>query len=241
MRKYIVDTHVHTISSGHAYSTLSDYVEEAKIKGLKMFALTDHAPKMPGASHWYHIANQRVIPSVIDGIEILKGVEVNIMDYDGKLDLPDKLLCKLDLVIASLHGPCIKPGTKEENTNALINVMKNQNVDIIGHAGNPDYEIDIEKFVKAAKKYNCAIEINNSSDNLTRFGSNKNCVKIAEYAKEYGVYITTGSDAHYKTYLGDFAEIEKIFEEVGIDDEFVLTTSIDKLKKYLESKGNKSQ
>ncbi len=241
MRKYVIDTHVHTVSSGHAYSTLSDYVEEAKLKKLKMFAITDHGPEMPGASHIYQIANQGIIPSIIDGIEILKGVEVNIMDYDGTLDVPDKLLARLDLVIASLHLPCINPGTKEENTNALINTMKNQNVDIIGHSGNPDYEIDIEEFVKAAKKYNCAIEINNSSDKLTRFGSNKNCIQIAKYTKKYGVYITTGSDAHYKTYLGDFEEIEKIFKEVEIQDEMVLTTSVDKLKKYLESKGNKNE
>jgi len=241
VRKILIDTHVHTVSSGHAYSTLSDYVEEAKLKGLKMFALTDHGPEMPGATHWYHIANQRVIPKVIDGIEILKGVEVNIMDYDGKVDLPDALLEKLDLVIASLHIPCIDPGTKEENTNALINTMKNQNVDIIGHSGNPEYEIDIEEFVKAAKKYNCAIEINNSSDKLTRFGSNKNCIEIARQAKKYGVYLTTGSDAHYKSYLGDFEEVEKVFEKAGIDKELILTSSTEKLKNYLKNKGNKNE
>ncbi|MEA1974603.1 MAG: phosphatase [Bacillota bacterium] len=238
MRKYVIDTHVHTVSSGHAYSTLSDYVAEAKIKGLEMFVLTDHGPEMPGATHWYHIANQRVIPDVIDGIQVLKGVEVNIMDYNGRLDIQDELLSKLDLVIASLHLPCINPGTKEENTSALINTMKNQNVDIIGHSGNPDYEINIEEFVKAAKKYNCAIELNNSSDKLTRFGSNKNCVEIAKLAKKYGVYITTGSDAHYKSYLGDFEEVEKILDKVGISEELILTTSTEKLKKYLKSKGN---
>ena len=119
--------------------------------------------------------------------------------------------------------------------------MKNQNVDIIGHSGNPDYEIDIEEFVKAAKKYNCAIEINNSSDNLTRFGSNKNCIEIAKQAKKYGVYLTTGSDAHYKSYLGNFEEVEKVFEKAEIDEELILTSSTEKLKKYLKSKGNKNE
>lgn len=237
MKKYIIDTHVHTVSSGHAYSTLSDYVEQAKTIGLEMFAITDHGPEMPGASHWYQIANQRVIPDFIDGIRVLKGVEVNIMDYNGTLDIHDDLLEKLDLVIASLHPPCIKPGSKEENTNALINTMKNPNVDIIGHSGNPEYTIDIDAFVKAAKKYNCAIEINNSSDNTSRIGSNENCVAIAKKAKEYGVYIVTGSDAHYKSYLGDFSEVEKIIDVVGIDDDQILNTSIEKLLSFLKSKG----
>lgn len=239
MRKYFIDTHVHTISSGHAYSTLSEYIKEAKNKGLKMIAITDHGPKMPGGPHWYHIGNQKVIPNEIDGIGVLKGVEANIMDTNGKLDIPEELLEKLDLVIASLHPPCINPGTKEENTNALINAMKNQNVDIIGHAGNPEFEIDIERFIKAAKKYNCAIEINNSSGTMSRPGSTKNCLEIARYAKQYGVYITTGSDSHYKDYLGDFKEINRIIDEVGISDEQILTTSVEKLKKYLDSKGNK--
>lgn len=237
MKKYIIDTHVHTISSGHAYSTLSDYVEQAKSIGLEMFAITDHGPEMPGASHWYQIANQRVIPDYIEGIRVLKGAEVNIMDFNGKLDIHDSLLEKLDLVIASLHPPCIKPGTIEENTNALIGAMKNPNVDIIGHSGNPEFEIDIEAFVKAAKEYNCAIEINNSSDNTSRIGSNDNCMAIAEAAKTYGVYIATGSDAHYKSYLGDFSEVDKIIQEIGIKKEQILNTSTDRLLNYLESKG----
>lgn len=237
MRKYTVDTHVHTVSSGHAYSTLSDYVDQAKKIGLEMFAITDHGPEMPGSSHWYQIANQRVIPEKVDGIRILKGVEANILDTKGTLDLEDALLERLDLVIASLHPPCIKPGSKKENTEALINTMKNQNVDIIGHSGNPDYEIDIEAFVKAAKKYNCAIEVNNSSDTTSRFGSNENCLAIAKAAKKYGVYIVTGSDAHYKSYLGRFLEVDQILESVGITSEQVLTTSVDQLMKYLKSKG----
>ncbi|MGM0378662.1 MAG: phosphatase [Bacillota bacterium] len=234
MSNYLIDTHVHTVSSGHAYSVLSDYISAAKKKGIEMFAITDHGPKMPGASHWFHIANQKVIPEKIDGVEILKGVEANIMDINGRLDLDDKLLSKLDLVIASLHPPCIEPMSKSENTKALINTMKNPNVDIIGHSGNPEFKINIDKFVKAAKKYNCAIEINNSSGHLSRKGSRKNCIKIAKKAKKYGVYLTTGSDAHYKTYLGDFEKIEEIFDQVGINSSLVLTENKEKLKKFLK-------
>src|SRR5665648_111611 len=109
--KINIDTHVHTISSGHAYSTFSDYLLHAKQNGIEMFALTDHGPKMPGASHIYHIANLKQIPSIIDGIEILRGVEANIISNDGNIDIPDRILNKLDLVIGSLHTPCIKPST----------------------------------------------------------------------------------------------------------------------------------
>lgn len=43
---YPVDLHMHTVASTHAYSTLSDYIAEARRKGIKLFAITDHGPDM---------------------------------------------------------------------------------------------------------------------------------------------------------------------------------------------------
>lgn len=43
---YPVDLHMHTVASTHAYSTLHDYIAEAKRKGIKLFAITDHGPDM---------------------------------------------------------------------------------------------------------------------------------------------------------------------------------------------------
>lgn len=36
---YPVDLHMHTVASTHAYSTLSDYIAEAKRKGIKLLRL----------------------------------------------------------------------------------------------------------------------------------------------------------------------------------------------------------
>jgi len=150
--KLIVDTHIHTIASGHAYSTVHDYVKEALRKGIEMFALTDHGPAMPGGPHLFHLGNQRIIPSIIDGIKILRGVEANIIDYDGNIDIPEVYLRRLDIVIASLHDVCIKAGNIEENTSAILGAMDNEYIDIIAHPGNPSFPIDFDKFVKKAKE-----------------------------------------------------------------------------------------
>lgn len=75
------------------------------------------------------------------------------MDYDGNVDLDEDTLQRLDIVIASFHPPCIKPGNIEENTQAIINAIKNPNIDIIGHPGDPRYPIDIKAVVEAAKEY----------------------------------------------------------------------------------------
>ncbi|SHJ92092.1 phosphatase [Tepidibacter formicigenes] len=238
--KFELDTHTHTIASGHAYSTVHDLAREAKNIGLKMFALTDHGPAMPGGPHIYHIGNQKVIPRIIDGVFILRGVEANIIDYDGSLDIPEEYLKELDLVIASLHDVCIKPGTKEENTNALINAMENRYVDIIAHPGNPVFPIDEEKLLKAAKENNVLIEINNSSFGKSRPGSKDNCIKIAKMAKEMNVKLSVGSDTHISFQLGKFNYIEEIFEDINMPEDLIINTSIHKLINYLEEKGKKN-
>ncbi|MDW9427722.1 PHP domain-containing protein, partial [Yersinia enterocolitica] len=50
---YPVDLHMHTIASTHAYSTLHDYIAEAKLKNIKLFAITDHGPDMADAPHYW--------------------------------------------------------------------------------------------------------------------------------------------------------------------------------------------
>ena len=42
----LVDTHSHTIASGHAYSTLSEMARAAAAKGLQALAITEHAPQL---------------------------------------------------------------------------------------------------------------------------------------------------------------------------------------------------
>ncbi|WFD09792.1 phosphatase [Tepidibacter hydrothermalis] len=238
--KFEFDTHCHTIASGHAYSTVHDLVREAKNVGLKMFALTDHAPAMPGGPHIYHIGNQKIIPRVIDGVFVLRGVEANIIDYDGKLDMDDEFLPELDLVLASLHDVCIKPGTKEENTNALIKAMENKYVDIIGHPGNPAFDIDAKKVLQAAKDNNVLIEINNSSFGKSRVGSRENCIEIAKMAKEMNVKLVAGTDTHIAFQIGRFDHVKEVFEELGIPEELVVNNSMESFIEYLESKGKKN-
>ena len=85
-------------------------------------------------------------------MELLLGVELNIIDFNGKVDLPTRYIKEMDIVIASLHTPCIQPGTLEENTNALIKCCENPYIHIIGHPDDGSYELDMKRVVKAAKE-----------------------------------------------------------------------------------------
>ena len=75
MNKYKIDTHTHTVSSGHAYSTVTENAKYAASIGLEIIGMTDHAPKMPGSCGYLHFLNLRILPEYIEGVRVLKGIE----------------------------------------------------------------------------------------------------------------------------------------------------------------------
>ena len=145
--KPIIDLHIHTISSGHAYSTLLEIVQYAKGIGLPTIGISDHAPGMPGGAHIFHFFNMRILPKEIDGVRVLRGVEVNIMDHKGTIDVDQRLLRKCDYAIASLHPPCIPFGDVDTNTQTLIKVMGIEGIQIIGHPDDDRYPLEDRKSV----------------------------------------------------------------------------------------------
>lgn len=234
---YISDLHTHTIIGGHAYSTLIENIDEAAKKGLKVLGFTEHGPAMPGGPHIFHFGNLKVIPRKVNGVIVLRGCEANIMDFEGNLDIPERIQKNLDLIVASLHDVCINPGTIEQNTNALIKVMDNPYVDIIGHPGNPSFPIDAEKVIKVAKEKNVLIEINNSSFKGSRKGSHKTCLEIAKLCKKYKTRVIVDSDSHFATAIGDFKEAHNILQEIDMPEELIINLNEKELLNYFKSKG----
>ena len=121
----ILDLHTHTLASGHAYSTINEMAKEAANKEIELLGITEHAPLIPGTCHRFYFENLHVVPREMFGVSLLLGSEVNICSLDGALDLEDRVLQKLDLCIASVHPPCLTAGSKDENTHAVIQAMKN--------------------------------------------------------------------------------------------------------------------
>ena len=108
----VMDLHTHTVASGHAYCTLREMARAASDKGLELLGITEHAPKMPGTCHKFYFQNIKVVPREMYGIQLLLGSEVNILDAAGTVDLEQKTLEKLDVVIASLHVPWMTEDTR---------------------------------------------------------------------------------------------------------------------------------
>lgn len=233
--KLIADCHFHTISSGHAYSTITEYAKEASKKGLELIGMTDHGPQMPGSCHRYHFDNLKVIPENMCGVEILKGMEANILDYDGSLDAEETVIGHLEVLIASFHGPCLTPGTKEENTRAMINSMKNRYVNILGHPDDGRIDVDYRELAKAAAHYGVMIEVNNSSLRPTSFRLNaaENYKRLLEECYKNNVYIIINSDSHIHTDIGEFEEALDLVKKLGYPKELIANSDIERLKNRL--------
>ncbi|MEH3412101.1 phosphatase [Phytobacter diazotrophicus] len=234
---YPVDLHMHTVASTHAYSTLQDYITEAKHKGIKLFAITDHGPDMDDAPHHWHFINMRIWPRVVDGVGILRGIEANIKNIEGEIDCSGPMLTSLDLIIAGFHEPVFAPQDKDTNTQAMIATMANGYAHIISHPGNPKYPVDIPAIAAAAAKYNVALEINNSSFLHSRKGSEANCRAIAAAVRDAGGWVALGSDSHTAFTLGEFAQCREILDEVDFPEDRILNVTPRRMLSFLEAHG----
>jgi putative hydrolase len=237
--RFVADLHIHTVASGHAYSTVLENARMAADRGLSLIAITDHGPCMPGGPHPYHFGNLAAIPNNLFGVTILKGIEANVMDRNGALDLDEARLAKLDIVLAGLHTMCAPKGSVEETTGMMIQTMKNPWVDVIVHPGNPEYAVDEEAIVQAAVKYDVALEINNSSLTVSRRGSKSHCDNIAGLAKRYGAKILLGTDSHVALSVGDFTQAAMLLEKNDISPEDTLNTSVERIMAHLQRRHNR--
>jgi len=194
------DLHTHTTWSD-GRSSLEEMVEAAAKLGLEYIAITDHSPSA-------RIANGLDIDRLERKIEeveslrknrgrrkprILMGAEVDILS-DGKLDYPDEVLARLDVVVASLHGAFRQ--SKDRMTGRLLDAIANPYVHIIGHpttrllGSREPVEFDFERVVEAAAEAGVALEVNGAPSRL-----DLNDV-MARAASEAGAPLAIDSDAH---------------------------------------------
>ena len=223
--KYLLDSHTHTIASGHAYCTVLEMARAAADRGLELLCITDHAPAMEGTTCRDYFANLGVIDRELFGVQILMGVELNLLDTEGTVDLDEPLLRRTDMAIVSLHTKCIPTGGAAEGyTNGLLQAMKNPYVNIIGHPDDGRYPLDYPTLVRAAADAGVLLEVNNSS--LTPGGFRVNgplhCAEMLRECKKQGVPVVVGSDAHFVSYVGNHQYADALFQELDFPKELVM-------------------
>jgi len=192
------DLHVHSDWTDGTTS-IEAMAAAAQARGYAYMALTDHSRRVAMA---HGLDPARVSRQVRDidklnekfkGFTILKGIEVDILN-DGRLDLPDSILSRLDVVVASVHS--FFDLAREAQTDRVVRAMENRHVSILGHPTGrligvrEPYDIDMDRVISAAHDLGCYLEINAEPDRL-----DLNDIH-AHAAKSKGVKVAVSTDAH---------------------------------------------
>lgn len=201
------DFHCHTSWNGGEHS-IAEMAERAISLGYEYLGICDHTRSLKienGLDEKKLIRQRREIDSLNNDFEekgidfrILQGSEVDILK-DGSLDINDRTLKTLDYVSVSVHSN-FKMG-KREMTKRIIKAIEHPSVRILNHptgmilGRRGEYEVDIDAILKAAKKNDVALEMNAYRSDI---GS-----QTARTAKEMGIKLVLGSDAHNKKELSD--------------------------------------
>lgn len=192
------DLHSHTKDSD-GYETLEAMAEGARERGLQYLAITEHSKRLALARGLDagRLARQMVrideLNARLEGIEVLKGVEVDILE-DGALDLPDTVLKRLDLVVGAIHHRFDL--SREKQTDRLLRAMDHPYFTILAHPTGrliderAAYDIDLARVIRKARERGCFLELNAQPSRL-----DLNDV-ACRMARDEGVLVSINSDAH---------------------------------------------
>jgi DNA polymerase (family 10) len=198
------DMHVHSNWSD-GRDTIEAMAKAAKALGYQYLAITDHSA---GRGIAHGLSDERLQKQIeeikrlngkLKGIRIFTGTEVDIR-ADGSIDMPEKLLADLDIVVAAIHSAMNQ--SEEQITRRTLGAIENPHVDVIAHptcrllGEREPVAIDLEAVFRAAAKYNKALEINAMPSRLDLKDIN------IHRARELGVKLIMGTDAHSTAHLG---------------------------------------
>ena len=238
-RRYELDIHTHTIASGHgSAATITDMAKAAAARNLKMLGISDHGPRTFGGGRVSYFRGLARAQRERLGVRMLYGAEANIIDRKGHLDLPDGVLSRLDFVIASMHRPILKPGSKLENTETYLKVMENPYVTVIGHCSDAHFPADPFRLFLAARERHILLEINNSSLSPegyrgdTRFAD----LVILNLSARFRYPVLFSSDSHGTAHVGDFTYTEELAGRAQIPEGLVLNRSAEAFLDFLEKR-----
>ncbi len=228
------DHHTHTLYSHgilrpHAKGTIEENVKAAYEKGLRSIAITDHGP-----GHLTYGVKHEDFPKMREEIDrlqeaypdmrILLGVEANIWDKGSGLDIQDRDLPYLDLVLAGYHygvtnGHCVQnylqdkgfrggeERLREKNTRMILRAIEENSIQILTHPGDKG-PFDIGQIAEACAKHQVLMEINTHHPHLS--------VEEIKIAAAYDVQFIIGSDAHRPQDVGKVEEAIRRAQEGGL-------------------------
>ena len=233
------DLQMHTTwSDGH--STLDDMVAAAAARGYTHISITDHSKGLAiaGGMDEARLAEQgEAIAAINDGgiaggMRVLKSIEVNL-GLDGSVDMDDEALARLDIVHGAFHS---KLRLRDDQTERYVAAVRNPELHILGHPRGRMFNFrlglhaDWHRVFAEAAALDKAVEIDGYAD---RQDLN---VDLLAIARDTGVRVSVGSDAHHVVDLGyaAFGQAAAVIAEIPAD-RIVNCLSLDSLLEWVAS------
>ena len=233
-----VDTHTHTVLSGHAHSTIMENATAAARLGLKGIVMTEHGAMFPSAPPEININTYRYLPENMEGVRVYRGIEADIIDDEGRVDIREMYLKALDFAIAGQHQLVISPGGMKKDTGAAVAALENKYIDMISHPDQPSYSLDYKTLAKEAARLGKLLEINDQS--LThRNGAAENAAVLIKWCIRYGTRVCVSSDAHSAYGIGRFGTAIQVLEENGFPEELVVNATQARFEAYIEERAHR--
>jgi DNA polymerase (family 10) len=192
------DLQVHTTYTD-GKSAPDEMIAACRALHYEYVAITDHTKAVRvagGLSRRDFLRQFREIERLqrrFDDITILKGAEVDILE-DGTLDLDERTLSELDLVVVAVHSQFNL--SKSAMTRRIVRALRHRRVQLLVHptgriiGKREPYQLDLAQVIKAAADHGVWLEINAQPDRLDLADAQ---IRLAH---EAGVHLVIDTDAH---------------------------------------------
>lgn len=230
------DYHIHTTASD-GMASLVDQTKTAIQIGLKEIAVTDHSWHTLVSSMSHHkFATQMEAISMMHqvddlNIKIFHGIEGNLLNRNGDMDIPDDIMPHLDLLACGFHrflepvcldknikylfvnGFCGRKAREKmiaTNTWSYLSAMERYPIDVLVHLQHRAL-VDVKAVCEKAREKDIYIELNEKHI--------KDIEPCIGDVIESGVKLIVGSDAHTRNAVGRFNNVIALIEKYNIPTE----------------------
>jgi putative hydrolase len=237
-----IDLHIHTVASLHAQSTIFEYVNRAKELGMETIGISEHGPlcKSSHADENYFVTLGR-IPRNINGVNVLKGIEANVIDSEGNIDVTERMADGLEYVMCGFH---VESGYDDQglkgNTATIIKTIESGKIDIVTHPFfTVRFKTNVKKIAEAACANDVFLEVNKSylKEYIIRQENTlENLKEMIKVVKKHGKKVIVNSDSHSIWELGDDSALEQMKDKIGLSDDMIINNYPEELFKLLKIK-----